>query len=277
MTKRDRIVVFSAAVLALCVIITAVVWIASMQRDKMARASDYLTLGAVLVLSLASVGVVYRLRIRTTSYEKMLNPEYLRDYQLVKESLGGSTLSSYQKKEVLEDVLDLLVSAQRDGKAVGAVIVDPVAFVQDVIASYLKPIRIVFLRFCDSMLAFVLFTLGIHLVLWLENLGNGFFEIGMDISMVLLLGLVCFLVLPLTKAFASKRNPWLYLFPVVFGVVYVLLAEFSRENLYHLAWVRTVLNGTINIIPSIGVLIMLLAAIPGLILIKQLMRRLMRV
>jgi len=277
MTKRNRIVVFSASVLAFCVIITSLVWVVGLQRDKMASTFDYLTLGAVLVCSLASVGVVYVLRIRTTRYEKLLNQEFLREYQLVKESLGGSTLSSYQKKEVLEDVLDLLVSAQRDGKAVGAVVVDPVAFAQDIIASYLKPTRATILRFCDSILAFVLFTLGVHLVLWVENRGNGFFDIGMDTSMVLLLGLVSFLVLPLTKGLATKRNPWLYLFPVAFGVVYVLLAELSRKKLYHLAWVRTWLDGTIKIIPSASVLVVFLAAIPGLIMIKQLLRRHLRV
>jgi DNA-binding ferritin-like protein (Dps family) len=246
-------VVFSAAVLAFCVIITSLVWVVGLQRDKMASTSEYLTLGAVLVCSLASVGIVYVLRVRTTRYEKLLNQEFLREYQLVKESLGGSTLSSYQKKEVLEDVLDLLVSAQRDGKAVGAVVVDPVAFAQDIIASYLKPTRAAVLRFCDSILAFVL-----------------------DTSMVLLLGLVSFLVLPLTKGLATKRNPWLYLFPVAFGVVYVLLAELSRKNLYHLVWVRTWLDGTIKIIPSARVLVVFLAAIPGLILIKQLLRRHLR-
>jgi DNA-binding ferritin-like protein (Dps family) len=269
-------VVFSAAVLAFCVIITSLVWVVGLQRDKMASTSEYLTLGAVLVCSLASVGIVYVLRVRTTRYEKLLNQEFLREYQLVKESLGGSTLSSYQKKEVLEDVLDLLVSAQRDGKAVGAVVVDPVAFAQDIIASYLKPTRAAVLRFCDSILAFVLFTLGLQLVLWVENRGNGFFNIGMDTSMVLLLGLVSFLVLPLTKGLATKRNPWLYLFPVAFGVVYVLLAELSRKNLYHLVWVRTWLDGTIKIIPSARVLVVFLAAIPGLILIKQLLRRHLR-
>ena len=226
MTTRNKVLLVSSIILALLVISSVVVWeITGQSNGEKIPVVLFVT---IIVISILSVFVVYISKIQKKKYEKLLNQEYYEQYEIIKDAVANSQLSVVTKKDIIEDILELLLSAQESGKAVASVVGNPQLFSQEILNSFAKPYRLALLDLFDSLIAFILMVVGASFMLWLEQTQQSFYVTKLDISMIAFFILVAFLLIPVTKAGAGTRNPWIFMVPVASGVLFVLIAELLR-------------------------------------------------
>lgn len=274
LTTRNKVLLVSSIILALLVIAIVVVW--EITGQSSGEKIPVVLFVTIIVISILSVFVVYFSKIQKKKYEKLLNQEYYEQYEIIKDAVANSQLSVVTKKDIIEDILELLLSAQESGKSVASVVGDPQIFTNEIISSFAKPIRLAMLSLFDGLIAFILMILGASFVLWLEQTQQSFFATRLDISMVILFLLVTFLLVPVTKAQTGTRNPWMYIIPVAGGLLFILLAEFLRAFFYDVNAVRQILDGSVRMVPNVAILMIYLLSVPSFLILKQISRRRMR-
>ena len=272
MTQRNKIMLLSSGLLALLVILSVIAFALSSTPQDAAKNETTLLIAVIILASVSSVLVVYFTKVQKRKYEKLLNEDYFKEYEILKDAVANSQLAISDKKEINGDLLDILLSAQEAGKPVREVVGNPEKFAQEILLSYAQPTQMAILSFLDSLIAFVLFVLGTSLLLWLNETQQSFFAIRLDIAMVVFFILVAFVVLPVTRKQTSTKNPWTFLLPIAIGVLFVLFAELLRAYLYNLEVVKHFLNGTLRMIPDAGSLTLYLFSIPVFLLLKQIFR-----
>jgi DNA-binding ferritin-like protein (Dps family) len=271
MTNRNKVLLVSSIILALLVIASVVVW--EMTGQSSGERIPVVLLATIILISVLSVFVVYFSKIQKKKYEKLLNQEYYEQYEIIKDAVTNSQLSVATKKDITEDVLELLLSAQESGKSVDSVVGNSQIFSNEIISSFAKPFRLAMLSLFDSFIAFILMILGASFVLWLEQTQQSFFATRLDISMVMLFLLVTFLLIPVTKAQTGTRNPWMYMIPVAGGLLFILLAEFLRAFFYDVNGVRLFLDGSVRMVPNVVILMIYLLSLPLFLILKQISRK----
>ncbi|MDO9086094.1 MAG: hypothetical protein Q7U53_07805 [Anaerolineaceae bacterium] len=271
MTTRNKVLLVSSILLALLVIASLVVW--EMTGQSSGEQMPMVVIVTIIVISVLSVFVVYFSKIQKKNYEKLLNAEYFEQYEIIKDAVVNSQLAAATKKDITEDVLELLLSAQESGKAVESVVGDPQVFSQEIISSYAKPFCLALLNLFDSLIVFILMIIGASFILWLEQTQQSFFTTKVDISMIVLFGLVAFILIPVTKAQTGTRNPWMYMIPVAGGALFILLAEFLRTFFYGVNAVRQFLDGSVRMVPNVVFLMIYLLSTPLIFMLKQISRK----
>lgn len=270
MTKRDRIVIVCAVLLAVFVItgvvfqgITNAVW---------KQASSLLVTVGFILIGLFSVFVVLFLRIRKSAYEKRLQPDYFAVYQGIQDALNASALPKADRRDALSDILELLLSAQNSAKPIDSVIPNPAAFTQSVLQSYASNARRCFFNLingCFACLAFVVLT---QTLLWLESPRQSFFLAQIDVSMLFFFAVISFIVLPLVRLFSAKQSLWAYALPLLSGILLIGILEALRLFFSGSSFINALLDHSIQMIPSIAVLGVYLLAILLLVLVKWMIR-----
>lgn len=273
MTKRNKIVLLSSIFLALCVIVTGIINLKYTIRNNAINIESFILIGIIILLSIISVPVVYFLKVRKSKFERMLDNKYFQKYEIIKDAVVNSQLSNINKKEIIEDVLDLLISAQKSGKSAEDTISNPETFIREILVAYAKPGRLSVLSIIDGIMYFILFTLGVSIVLWFEQTNMSFFKTGINISMLTLFFIISFILMPVIKKLTSTHNYWAFILPVAFGIVFVLLAEIIRRFFYSNEIIRTFLDGTVRMVPNIIILVVYIILIPVALFSKSLIRR----
>ena len=272
MTKRDKVIMINAVVLAILVIATTILQaVTSVEQNR--PVFWPVTIGIIL-LSLFSVVFVFIRRVRKSAYEKKLKPDFFNAYQGVKDALSSSELPTVYQREALSDILELLLSAQATGKAVESVIPNPKEFGQRILFAYSSKSRAGLIGLIDGVIAFLLFVLFSHTLLWLEQTGQDYFLVKTDASLVLFFIIIAICVLPFLRRLAAKQSIWAYIMPLVTGILLIGLMEISRKLFYAIPLVKAILDGTVLMIPNAAVFGIYLLAIPMLLLLKSAIRRL---
>ena len=184
MTNRNKVLLVSSIILALLVITSVVVW--EITGQSSGEKIPVVLLATIILISVLSVFVVYFSKIQKKKFEKLLNQEYYEQYEIIKDAVTNSQLSVATKKDITEDVLELLLSAQESGKSVDSVVGNSQIFSNEIISSFAKPFRLAMLSLFDGLIAFILMILGASFVLWLEQTQQSFFATRLDISMGIL-------------------------------------------------------------------------------------------
>lgn len=274
MTKRDKVVMLSAVLLAFCVIVSTFLFSAnSNENNGNVNVESLIYVSAVIIIGIISVAAVYFTKVRKGKYEKMLNTAYFKEYEIIRDAIMNSQLSDKSKKETVEDILDMLLEAQKAGKSIDVVIGNPVEFSQKIICEYSSLRRFVILSLFDGIIAFALFVIGVTTVLWLEQVDKGFFSIGVDISMVMFFVIVAFLIIPATKKLTSTKNPWMFMIPLFAGIAYILVTMILRKYFYSVELVKALFDGSIIMIPNMIAFMMYLLVIPILMKLKSFIRK----
>ena len=271
MTKRDKIVVLSSAVLAAAVIASVVV-VGTKSAGWNQSSSFPLGVG-LIVLSLLSVGFVFFRLVRKSSFEKRLKPEFFIAYQGMKDGINNSELRPEDRREALSDILEILISAQENGKPVDQAIPDPLEFTQEVIEAYTNKRRRGLFFLLNGGVAFLSFVVLVHTLLWLEDPAQSFFSQKIDYNMLFLFAAVAFAVLPLVKQLSARQTPWMYIVPLLSGILFIGLMEALRHLFYHVALVKAFLDGAASMIPNAVILGGYLLVILLLVLAKRMIRR----
>ncbi len=273
MTKRNKIVLFSSIFLALCVIGTLILNLKYTLDNGAVNIRSLILIGILLVLSIISVPVVYFGKVRKSKFEEMLNTEYFQKYEIIKDTVRNSQLSNAAKKEIKEDVLDMLISAQKSGRKADDAVGSPEDFSRNILVAYAKPGRFPILSIIDGIVFFLFLTLGASIFLWFEQMNQSLFETGVDILMLTFFFIISFIILPVTKKLTSTHNYWMFLLPITSGIVFVIIAELIRKFFYNNEIIRQFLDGTVRMIPSITILILFIILIPALLFLKSCVRK----
>jgi hypothetical protein len=277
MTKRNKIVLMTSIFLALCVVVTVIINFYYTSENNSINTDSLIIIGAIILLSIISVFVVYFLKVRKSKFEKILNNEYFQKYEIIKDGINNSQLSSINKKEVKEDMLDLLISAQKSGKSAEDTVGSPEIFTMEILLSYSKPGRLAVLSIIDGIVYFIFFVLGASIFLWFEQTDISFFNTGIDINMITFFFIISFFLIPITKKLTSTHNYWTFILPVAFGIVFILFAEIIRRFFFSNEIIRQFLDGTVRMVPNVIILILYIILIPTALFIKSYIRkRLMR-
>ncbi len=241
-------------------------------KDRMTGSNSY-ALAVIVILCIGSVLIVYGLRQRKGDFEKKLDPEFFKEYETIRDAVVNSQLSNATQKEIKDDILDLFLSAQGKGKKAGDVVADSAVMAKDIIDAYMMPRRQWLIRLMDSALSFSSLVVGVQLLLWLEEPALSIFAVEMDITMVVFLAMVAFWIIPVTKKSVASNTFLGYLLPVVSGMAYVLSVTIMRRYLSGFGWIKQFLNGTIHMIPTMSVLLIIGAAMITLLYTKRMIRR----
>ncbi len=261
MTSRSRFILSVAVLLAVMVIASSVFLAISGSRGTEGAASMSATI-AIGIVAVFSVVVVYMGKVRKSKAESMLGKEYFLGYEQIKDAIYSSDLPKARMKEISDEVLDMLLSAQKAGRKPGDVIGDPRVFIKMVMESSTKPSRLLTSGLINGVGTFILFILGITLVLWMEEPDAGYFGTAIDMSMVVLAALISFVVMPLTKVLI-RRSMLAFGIPVAFGVLFVLGMEVLRASGGSAA--MAFLDGGVRMVPSY-------LALAGYVLVLSLLR-----
>ena len=273
MTTRNKVLILSSLLLAILVIASVILWRVSAGNQDGAGTIPIFLLITIVAISVLSVFVVYFLKIKKRKFEKNLNKEYYERYEIIKDAIVNSQLPAPTRKDIIEDVLDLLLTAQNSGKSINAVVENTDVFVKNIIQSYAQPFRLGILSIFDSLITFVLMVVGASTFMWLEQTSQSFFSIKVDFGMVIFFGLVAFLLFPVTKTVSGTRNPWIFIVPVAGGILFVLLSEVLRAFFYDINAVQYFLDGSVRMIPNVWVLAIYLLVIPMMLMIKRMFRK----
>jgi len=228
MTSRSRFVL-SVAVLLAVMVIASSVFLAISGNWGADGAGDLSATIAIGIVAVLSVVIVYMGKVRKSKAESMLSKEFFLGYEQIKDALHSSDLPKARIKEIGDEVLDMLLTAQKAGRKPEDVIGDPRAFIAGVMESAAKPGRMLLSGIINGVATFIMFILGITLVLWMEEPQAGYFGTAIDMSMVVLAALISFVVMPLTKVLIRK-SMLAFGIPVAFGVLYVLGMEAIRAT-----------------------------------------------
>lgn len=271
MTRRSIFVLAAAILLAASVIATSIFLIV-----ETVSASGGLTMiiiaAGVIVVSLFSVVFIYRIKIRRKTVEKQLNESYYQEFEVIKDAVNNAPLSAGDQKSLLEDVLDLLLAAQTQGKTVQESIGDGQAFAQNILKECISKPRTIAAVICSGLLAFPLFILLTQALLWLENLAQGYFDQRTDLIMVLFFAVISLVLIPTVRLLSIRRSAWPYIIPLASGVVFVGLVELLRALFGSSDHVIVFLDQTVNMVPDLIALIVYLAAILILFTLRIMIR-----
>ena len=273
MTKRNKIVLFSSIFLALCVIIGLISNLKYTLTDDSINIRSLVLIGILLLLSIISIPVVYFGKVHKSKFEKLLSDEYFQKYEIIRDAVMNSQLSNIAKKEIKEDVLDMLISSQKSGRKAEDIIGNPETFFRSILLAYAKPGRLTVLSVIDGIVYFSFLILGASIILWFEQASRSLFEIGIDISMLTFFFIISFILIPITKKLTSTRNYWMFLSPIGFGLAFVLFAEIIRRFFYDIEIIRLLLDGTVRMVPNIIILILYIILIPVALFFKSYIRK----
>jgi DNA-binding ferritin-like protein (Dps family) len=273
MTGRSKILLFCSILLA-ALVIASVLLMYSVSSDVKPEDDRSIYFAAATVfVSILSVVFVYMTKVRKGRYEKMLDKNYFDEYEIIRDAIMNSQLSNNSKKEIKEDILDMLISAQKAGKNVRDVVGDTASFVRDILDSFTRPLHFAVLGVLDSIIIFTLFVLGTTVIQWFEQGGGNFFGIGISTGMVTLFVILAFILLPILKKYTPTHSPWLFMIPIAFGLLFILIAELLREFFYDADAVRSFLDGSVYMISGYAALALFICAVPVFLILKIYVRR----
>jgi len=266
------VILISSILLAACIITTVVLWVVEGRSSMMSTGAIIISIGSIIA-SILSVVFIYRSRIRRRSDEKKLNESFFRDFELIKDSIMNSPLPKSYQKSIVEDVLELFLTAQANGKTAETAIGDAESFAKDIIRACMSKSRSIVIDFLNGAIAFILFTLFITTLMWFENLSIGFFNQRIDTIMVLFVAVISFILIPAIRQLAYKKNAWVYFIPLAVGITFIGIIELLRAYFYS-GIVQALLDGSVSMIPNGASLAVLLAVILILFTLKASIQRL---
>ena len=273
MTRRSIVILLSSILLAASVIASSIILIIEIQGTATSPSSILIS-GGLILISLLSVVFIYWAKIRKRPDEKKLDENYFREFEIIKDAIMSSQLPSSYKKTITEDVLELMLTAQSNGKSVQASIGDATSFAEGILNACISKPRSAVLGLIDGILAFLLFTLSVCTLLWLEDFSVGLFNQRIDVIMLLFFAVISFAIIPVIRLLALKKRAWAYLLPLAAGAAFIGMVELLRAFLYSSNIVQTLLDETVVMIPNPAVLIAYLLAVLILFVLRLSVRKL---
>lgn len=272
MTNRSRLILTAAVLLAIGISTTAIFLLTNAARNGTLSVQTIAFSVVILLAGVASVPVVYFTKIKRSKTEKLLDGEFLEAYELIRDVVFSSRLPKHTADDILDDVLDLMVTARHNNRPLKEIIADPRGFALKITEQYGGKKKYGIVSFLDSLLYMAGFTLGASALMWLKEPEQGIFNTPLDVSLLFLFGVISFWLVPYLKLNAAEK-PKIVILPVIVGICFIAVSEILRRFFYESEAVRWFLDGQVNIISNGLALSAFLIAIPALILAKILLKK----
>lgn len=267
MTQRSKIIQLSSVLLAVCLIASAILLITEGRGDLNSTSISAISVGIILTSALSVINV-YLSKIKKKSDELKLNESFFREYEMIRDTVMNSELPKSEKNGIVEDVLEMLLTAQFNGRTIQATVGNTESFAKSILSACTGKPQSLILGFLDGSIGFLLFSLLISLMLWLEDFSKGFFNQNIDISTVVFCVIISFALIPAIRQFSLKKNAWAYLIPFVVGFTYIGTVKLLRSYFYEASGVKTFLDGTVVLIPNIAALTVITVVLMGLFIAR---------
>ena len=228
----------------------------------------------ITLLAVGSGGQAISMRIRRGKYPALMDNQYDEAYESVMIALRNSGLGAIEQKDILLDIADLMLAAQRDGRVVGEVLGQDIGqFVNRTIEAYGYRHKLAF-----NLLYGLQCLVGSLVIVQAANcLLHGaapFFETAVGVMILPYLVLLSFVLLPLMHHFIARQKLlWTILPPVL-----LVAAFFAINSLLHaygegLPWAQVYLDGEVVVIGAWWVLLILAIVFAGSFALKYWLRR----
>lgn len=211
---------------------------------------------------------------RRKGFEKQLNDDYFNEYKTIK-TLISASFTGTRRKEILNDVLDLFLSAQEKGRNSKEVVGNSEEFAIKIIESYgIKSNR--WLNFLFGVYVSAFIVLGYHLGDWLLR-RKSFFSTLVPPFEVIFMVLVGIVMLPIIYNIKNEnRLKKRKIFALVFMLGSIFLMFFSCfmvNKIYHFDLLNYLVEPSIPMIPNIFVLVLYVLVILSYILCSHFYRK----
>ena len=270
--QSKKILIFSLILISLLIIATISMLII-MAKDG-TGSSIFTILAVIILLAIISSSLVIVLVIRRRKRSSYLRDDYYEAYERIILMLENSTLSVFERREVILDISDLLFQAQENNRPISSVIKnnDIDDFVKKIRLSYGYRNTAVYniLSGIQNML-FVLVI--VQLAIFLIRNTDTFFQTTMGLMMLPYLFFLSFILLPLIRYLISRQKIiWFIVALVGFVSLYIGSNEILHRFGSDIAWVQTYFDKEITIISSWYIAIALILVFAASWLLKWFMR-----
>jgi hypothetical protein len=257
-TKLIAVIVVSVVLVA-----TGIWYFAASTMKGGADLGSVLILGAICLFALLAVAYTISLKLKLEEKMKLLDEPGRAAYEAMSLEIRGSPLSGSEKRDLSEEILDILISAQAEGKGAESIVgKDPVQFVRGTLESY-GVARNRFLLIFDSIMYFLGYLAGFQVFFALRSPGISFFSVGFEVSLVAFFGLISVAMpamVALSRSIMGRRKaalalliPFLAL-PLGVGGTFIVFIEIVRANAARWPGIDSFLRTEIVVFPDAWIL-----------------------
>ena len=255
LSAKSRWILYLSIFISGLVIFTTVFYFVTAQKSPGSRPNNLIII-IIIILAVLSVLAMLFTRLKLRKSTSALSPEYFEMYEEIADKLNGTAMSVMEKKETLNDILDLFLLAQKDGRSAedvaGKNIDEFVNQIQDSFGYRSKLLHNIFVGIQYSVLYLFLLQ-GFE---YLNYSGAGFFNQEISISTSMLLLPIAFIGAPLmTSLIRKNRLAFAMLIPIAIFILYIGLMESIDAFFMDIPWVYTFAEGHVNAIPNVWMLI----------------------
>ena len=247
--QSRKLVIFSAVIIGLLAVAAAAIlifWPESGQGDPFPW-----ILIAIIVLGLLSLGILIVLNVRRSKYAALLQDDYYKMYESISAALQNSTLSIFERRDVLLDISDLLLQAQQDNRPINTVIGNVDDFIKGIKTSFGYRSNIVF-NLLSGIQNTIFVLVIVQIAIYFMRGTDSFFNTTIGLMILPYIVLLSFLIMPLMRYLVSRqRKVWLAAALIgVPAVVYISVNEILHRFGMDIPWVQTYFEREIPFINS---------------------------
>ncbi len=270
--QSKKIVIFSSILIGLLVISSIIMFI--FWPNNRSGNSLLWILTIIIFVALIFAVLMIILIVKRRGYSSFLRNDYYEVYERIVAALEDSTLSIFERREILLDISELLLQAQEKKRPINSVIENNIEdFIERIKLSYGYRNGIVFNIL--SGIQNLLFVLTIvQIAIYLIRNTDPFFKTTMGLMMLPYMFFLSFLLLPLLKYLISRQKTVWFIIALV-GLVSLFLGlnELLKRFGSDIAWVQTYFEKEITFISSWFIVIILILVMVSCWLAKWFMRR----
>lgn len=255
--QSKKIVIFSSILIGL-LIISAIIILLFWPNNGSGNSLLWI-LAIIIFFALISAVLMIILIAKRRGYSSFLKDDYYEVYERIVAALENSTLSIFERREILLDISELLLQAQEKKRQVNSVIEDNIEdFIGRIKLSYGYRNGIVF-NIISGIQNFIFVLTIVQVAIYLIRQTDPFFKTTMGLMILPYMFLLSFILLPLLKYLISRQKIIWFIISLV-GLVSVFLGsnELLRRFGSDIAWVQTYFDKEITFISSWLIVIILI-------------------
>jgi len=247
--QSRKLVIFSAVMIGLLVVTVASILI-FWSKGGQGGPFPWILI-AIIILGLLSLGIFIILNVRRSKYAALLQDDYYKMYESISAALQNSTLSIFERRDVLMDISDLLLQAQQNNRPINTVIGNVDDFIKGIKTSFGYRSNIVF-NLLSGIQNTIFVLVIVQIAIYFMRGTDSFFNTTIGLMILPYIVLLSFLIMPLMRYLVSRqRKVWLAAALIgVPAVVYISVNEILHRFGMDIPWVQTYFEREIPFINS---------------------------
>ncbi len=273
MTKQSKLIICLSLFISGALIFSALVYFFGISDTTDVDVTWMLV--ALIFIAILSAVVVYAARKKIRTRAKLLNTEFFIAYESIEDSMEGSVLSIFERKETMKDILGLFIDAQNSGRTVEQVTGgDLSGFIIQVQDSFGYRSRLLFTLISGVQYA-IMYLFMVQIYEWVRNTrGESFFSAQPGYSLIVVLLPITFIGIPLMRYFIRKQKIfWAMAVLFINLAIGIAFMEITCASFMHIEWIRSIHEDVFSYVPGWGFLVLWLGILAASFGMKWFIRR----